>query len=62
MFGRFFLVFPSLTAKQRARSYVGITKLFVVLYLKGAVFQQLLDKIGSLATACLGPSERSAPC
>jgi hypothetical protein len=45
MFGRFFLVFPNLTAKQRARNYQAITRLFVVLHVKGTGFQQLLDKI-----------------
>lgn len=41
---RFFLAYPTLTSTQRSKNVVALTRLFVVLYEKGIIFQRLLEQ------------------
>lgn len=42
---RCFLAYPTLTSSQRSKNLLALTRLFVVLYDKGLVFQQLLESV-----------------
>jgi len=56
MICRLFLVFPNMISKHRKKNYVALTRLFVVLYTKGAIFQTMLEKIG-VCCVCDGCSD-----
>lgn len=45
MIGPFFKTFPNMVKKKRDRNYAALTQLFLVLFGKGVIFNQLIDQV-----------------